>query len=68
MIYFYRVELGKATLRKMYLDGQDCGQKPKNIGTFSSNEDAKRACIKHHEKACTMARAAGRVEPTIMFD
>ena len=67
MIYCYRISMGLASLHKMHDDGNDVDQTPKKIGRFKTDKAAKDACILHHERACKMARAAGRAEPKIMF-
>ena len=67
MIYCYWISLGLASLHKMHAGGDDVDQTPKKIGRFKTDTEAKNACILHHERACKMARAAGRPEPKIMF-
>lgn len=67
MIYCYWISLGLASLHKISNDGNDADQSPKKIGKFTTDEAAKNACILHHERACKMAKAAGRAEPKIMF-
>ncbi len=67
MIYCYWVSLGLATLHKMQITGDDIDQKPKKIGRFKTDKEAKEACIEHYEKACKMAKVAGRAEPAIMW-
>jgi len=67
MIYMYWISLGLASLHKMDANGTDKEEKPKKIGKFKTDEQAKQACIDHHAKACKMARAAGREEPQIKF-
>lgn len=67
MIYMYWISLGLASLHKMDANGSDTDQKPKKIGKFKTDKEAKEACILHHQKATKMARAAGREEPKLMF-
>ena len=67
MIYIYWISQGLASLHKMNSNGSDVDQKPKKIGKFKTDKEAKEACIEHHAKACKMARAAGREEPEIKF-
>jgi len=67
MIYLYWISLGLASLHKMGTDGNDVDQKPKKIGKFKTDVDAKKACIEHFEKACKMAVVAGREVPTMKF-
>ena len=67
MIYMYWIAQGLASLHKMNVDGNDVDQKPKKIGKFKTDAEAKEACLEHHAKACKMARAAGRVEPICKF-
>ena len=67
MIYCYWVSLGLASLHKMQTDGNDADAAPKKIGKFKNDTEAKQACLAHYEKACKIARAAGRAEPKIMW-
>lgn len=67
MIYCYYVGQKLASLHKMHTNGNDCDSKPVKIGRFASDAEAKNACLAHYEKACTMARNAGRDEPKIMW-
>lgn len=67
MIYMYWISLGLASLHKMDANGTDKEEKPKKIGKFKTDAEAKQACIDHHDKACKMAKAAGREEPQIKF-
>ena len=67
MIYCYWVSLGLATLHKMQTNGNDTDQKPKKIGKFKTDKEAKQACLEHYEKACKMAKAANRDEPKLMW-
>lgn len=66
MIYCYWVSRGIASLHKIK-DGNDVDESPKKIGRFKTDTEAKSACLKHYEKACKMAIAAGREEPTILW-
>lgn len=68
MIYFYRIRLGNATLNKMDSEGNDVDQKPKSIGKFKTEEEAKKACLEHFNKAVTLAKRVGREVPTMMFN
>lgn len=67
-IYIYMIVRGNATMVKMLSDGQDVNSKPKSIGKFKTDEQAKNACIVHHNKACKMARAKQLPEPKILFN
>ena len=67
MIYLYYVSRGLASLHKMHSNGNDINQKPVKIGKYSSDKEAKEACIEHHKKACKMADAAGRERPEFRF-
>lgn len=67
MTYFYRIRLGLATLNKMDSEGNDVDQKPKKIGQFKTEQDAKNACLEHFERVCKMAKAASRQTPVMMF-
>ena len=67
MIYLYWVSLGLASLHKMRKDGTDVDSKPVKIGKFKTEALAKDACLKHYEKACKMALAAGREKPEMKF-
>jgi len=67
MIYCYYIAQKLASLHKMQTNGNDCDDKPKKIGRFASDAEAKKACQEHYEKACKMARAAGREEPKLMW-
>lgn len=68
MIYFYRIRQGNATLNKMDSQGNDIDKKPKVIGKFKSEEEAKKACIDHFDKTVTLAKRLGREVPTMMFN
>lgn len=68
MIYFYRIRQGNATLNKMDSEGNDIDKKPKVIGKFKTEEEAKKACTEHFNKAITLAQRTGRELPTIMFN
>lgn len=67
MIYCYYIANRLASLHKMHTNGKDCDDKPVKIGRFDNEEDAKKACLKHYEKACRMAVNAGRDKPEIRF-
>lgn len=67
MVYLYRIRLGLATLIKMEDSGTDIDQKPKKIGQYKTELEARNACANHYEKACKMATAAGRDKPKILF-
>lgn len=67
MIYCYYVANKLASLHKMHTNGNDCDDKPVKIGRFASDALAKQACLKHYERACTMAVNAGRDKPHIMW-
>lgn len=68
MIYFYRIRQGNATLNKMDSQGNDIDKKPKVIGKFKSEQEAKKACIDHFDKTVTLAKRLGREVPTMMFN
>lgn len=68
MIYFYRIRLGNATLIKMDSEGNDVDKKPKAIGKFRTDEEAKKACLEHFDKAVTLAKRVGREVPTMVFN
>jgi len=51
----------------MYSDGNDCDEKPKKIGRFKTEQEARQLCLEHYQKACKMALAANRQEPKILF-
>lgn len=61
MQYFYRVAQHKATLNK----GDN--YKLVTIGTFKSDVDAKIACQKHYDKACSFADKIGRKRPQLFW-
>lgn len=67
MIYHYRIRLGIATLNKIHSDGNDIDEKPKSIGKFKSESEAKEACKAHFEKVCKLASNTGRELPTMSF-
>lgn len=67
MIYMYWISLGLASLHKVDPNGSDVDQKPKKIGKFKTDKEAKEACILHYQRACKMAKAAGREEPQLRF-
>lgn len=67
MIYCYYIANGLASLHKIKDDGDDYDQKPVKIGRFDDAQKAKDACLEHFDKACRMARAAGRKEPSILW-
>ena len=67
MVYLYHIRLGLATLTKMEDSGTDIDQKPKKIGQYKTELEARNACTNHYEKACKMATAAGRDKPKILF-
>lgn len=67
MIYCYYIANRLASLHKILANGNDCDDKPVKIGRFDTDAQAKDACLKHYAKACSMARAAGREEPKIMW-
>lgn len=68
MIYFYHIRLANATLNKMDSQGNDINKKPKVIGKFKTEEEAKKACLEHFDKAVTLAKRVGREVPTMMFN
>jgi hypothetical protein len=68
MIYFYHIRLGNATLNKMDSQGNDLDKKPKLIGKFKSEEEAKKACLEHFNKSVTLAQRVGREIPTMVFN
>lgn len=67
MIYLYWISNGLASLHKMETTGNDIDQKPKKIGKFKNDTEAKKACLDHFEKAATLAGRAGREVPTMKF-
>lgn len=67
MIYCYYVSRGLVSLHKLKTCRDDADTQPKKIGKFKNDNDAKDACLKHYEKSCVMARAAGRPEPAILW-
>ena len=67
MIYNYFIRQGVATLSKMSCDGSDIDIKPKKIGKYKTDAQAKSACQDHYMKACKIANAARREEPRIIF-
>lgn len=67
MIYCYWISRGLASLHKMDSSGNDRDEKPKKIGKFKTDEEAKTACLAHYDKACKMATAAGRPIPALRF-
>lgn len=68
MIYFYHIRVGNATLNKMDDLGNDIDKKPKLIGKFKNEVEAKKACLEHFNKAVTLAKRVGREVPTMMFN
>lgn len=67
LIYCYYVANKLASLHKMFASGNDVDQAPKKIGKFASDALAKEACLEHYNKACKIAKAAGREEPSLMW-
>lgn len=48
--------------------GNDIDKKPKLIGKFKNEVEAKKACLEHFNKAVTLAKRVGREVPTMMFN
>ena len=67
MIYCYYISRGLASLHKMYKSGNDVDEKPKRIGKFKTDTEAKDACLRHYNKSVKIAENTGRSKPEIIF-
>lgn len=67
MIYLYWISNGFASLHKTESTGCDVDQKPKKIGKFKTDAEAKKACLEHFDKAAKLAERTGREIPTMKF-
>lgn len=68
MIYLYWTgSCGLASLHKMDDSGTDVDLKPKKIGKFKNELEAKKACLEHFDKAVKLAERIGRELPTMKF-
>lgn len=61
--YYYRVNLGKATV------SINDGERVKALynGKLGDDDKAKAACLAHYEKVCRAAQNFGHAQPTMFF-